>query len=160
MKLNLRKNRRTENARIIQFVRFRGFARLRAVPVAGKTCPRHVFLHRSPRIPFRFFQTKAAACSGCFRLAPTRGFEPPTYRLGEKESLKNVERTGVFRPPFLLSLNLSLKLTNEALKYPKNPRSLMRLFSMATGMRAGELSALLWEDVPDDFIHVHPSTDS
>ena len=47
------------------------------------------------------------------------------------------------------------KLRNEALKYPKNPRSLMRLLSMATGMRAGELSALLWEDVLDDFIHVH-----
>ena len=31
----------------------------------------------------------------------------------------------------------------------------MRLLAMATGLRAGELSALQWADVLDEFIHVH-----
>ena len=43
----------------------------------------------------------------------------------------------------------------DALKHPDNPRCLMRLLSMATGLRVGELSALLWADVQDDYIHVH-----
>lgn len=47
------------------------------------------------------------------------------------------------------------KLRLDALKDVNNPRSLMRMFSMATGMRAGELSALLWTDIQEFFIHVH-----
>ena len=47
------------------------------------------------------------------------------------------------------------KLRQDSLLSPQNPRSLMRLFAMATGMRAGELSALLWIDILDNFIHVH-----
>ncbi len=47
------------------------------------------------------------------------------------------------------------KLRQDSMQHPQNPRSLMRLFAMATGMRAGELSALLWADVLDNFIHVH-----
>ena len=46
-------------------------------------------------------------------------------------------------------------LRDDALRHQSNPRSLMRLFAMATGLRVGELSALLWTDVLDDFIHVH-----
>ena len=43
----------------------------------------------------------------------------------------------------------------EALEHPNNPRSVMRLMAMETGMRAGELAALKWSDVLDGFIHVH-----
>lgn len=43
----------------------------------------------------------------------------------------------------------------EAMEHPNNPRSVMRLMAMETGMRAGELAALKWSDVLDGFIHVH-----
>lgn len=46
-------------------------------------------------------------------------------------------------------------LRRDALKHISNPRSVMRLFAMETGLRAGELSALLWSDVLEDFVHVH-----
>lgn len=46
-------------------------------------------------------------------------------------------------------------LRGDAMQHISNPRSLMRLFAMATGLRVGELSALLWADVLDDFVHVH-----
>lgn len=46
-------------------------------------------------------------------------------------------------------------LRRDALKHISNPRSVMRLFAMETGLRAGELSALQWSDVLDDFVHVH-----
>ena len=41
-------------------------------------------------------------------LAPTRGFEPPTYRLGGRRSAKKPERKGTFGALFSLSLSLSL----------------------------------------------------
>lgn len=46
-------------------------------------------------------------------------------------------------------------LRRDAIQRADNPRSIMRIFAMATGLRVGELSALLWTDVSDDFIHVH-----
>lgn len=46
-------------------------------------------------------------------------------------------------------------LRQDALRRRDNPRSLMRLLSMVTGLRVGELSALLWDDVLEDYIHVH-----
>lgn len=46
-------------------------------------------------------------------------------------------------------------LRSEALETPSNPRSIMRLFAMETGLRAGELSALRWHDVLNDYIHIH-----
>ena len=46
-------------------------------------------------------------------------------------------------------------LRKDALSHIDNPRCLMRLLSMYTGMRVGELSALLCTDVQEDFIHVH-----
>lgn len=46
-------------------------------------------------------------------------------------------------------------LRNDAFHHLTNPRSIMRLLAMATGLRAGELSALQWADVLDEFIHVH-----
>ena len=47
------------------------------------------------------------------------------------------------------------RLRQDALKTCKNPRSLMRLFAMVTGLRVGELSAFLWSDVNDNYIHIH-----
>ncbi len=46
-------------------------------------------------------------------------------------------------------------LRQDALEHKDNPRSLMRLFAMATGVRVGELSALTWDDVLDGYVHVH-----
>ncbi len=46
-------------------------------------------------------------------------------------------------------------LYQDALTHIDNPRCVMRLFSMVTGLRVGELSALTWDDVLDDCIHVH-----
>ena len=46
-------------------------------------------------------------------------------------------------------------LREDALRHKDNPRCLMRLLSMYTGLRVGELSALLSTDVQNDFIHVH-----
>ena len=37
----------------------------------------------------------------------------------------------------------------------ENPRALMILMAIETGMRAGELAALHKEDVYEEFIHVH-----
>lgn len=47
------------------------------------------------------------------------------------------------------------KLRQNALESSSNPRSLIRLFSMETGMRAGELCAIHKSDVSDGYIHVH-----
>ncbi|MBR2591603.1 MAG: tyrosine-type recombinase/integrase [Oscillospiraceae bacterium] len=46
-------------------------------------------------------------------------------------------------------------LKEDAEKTPLNPRSLMTLFAMETGLRAGELAALHRSDIEDGFIHVH-----
>ena len=46
-------------------------------------------------------------------------------------------------------------LRSDALATANNPRSLMRLFAIETGLRAGELSALLWSDIDDADIHIH-----
>ena len=46
-------------------------------------------------------------------------------------------------------------LRQNALESSTNPRSLLRLLSMETGMRAGELCAIHKSDVIDGYIHVH-----
>jgi integrase len=46
-------------------------------------------------------------------------------------------------------------LHDDALHHANNPRALMRLLSMETGLRVGELSALQWDDILEEFIHVH-----
>ncbi len=46
-------------------------------------------------------------------------------------------------------------LREDALKTAANPRSLMTLLAMETGLRAGELAALHTADIEDGFIHVH-----
>ncbi len=49
-----------------------------------------------------------------------------------------------------------LKAIREASqKQLDNPRALMRLFSMETGLRIGELCAVHKDDIKDGFIHVH-----
>lgn len=46
-------------------------------------------------------------------------------------------------------------LRDDALRNKSNPRALMTLLAAETGMRCAELSALRWEDISDDFIHIH-----
>lgn len=46
-------------------------------------------------------------------------------------------------------------LEEDALRTKNNPRSLMRLFSIHSAVRAGELPPLRWEDVSADYVHVH-----
>ena len=46
-------------------------------------------------------------------------------------------------------------LRQNALESSSNPRSLLRLLSIETGMRAGELCAIHKSDVIDGYIHVH-----
>lgn len=46
-------------------------------------------------------------------------------------------------------------LEADALKTIHNPRSLMRLFSMNSAVRAGELPTLRWADVSPGYVHVH-----
>ncbi len=46
-------------------------------------------------------------------------------------------------------------LTNYALTRPQNPRAVMSIFAAETGMRVGEMPALLWDDISDEYIHVH-----
>ena len=46
-------------------------------------------------------------------------------------------------------------LREDALKTTENPRSLMTLLAMETGLRVGELAALHTADIEDGFIHVH-----
>lgn len=46
-------------------------------------------------------------------------------------------------------------LKEDALQNRNNPRALMSLLAANTGMRCAELSALRWEDISDDFIHIH-----
>lgn len=45
-------------------------------------------------------------------------------------------------------------LRQDALEHIQNPRSVMRLFAMVTGVRAGELAALKWSDVSEEFVHI------
>ena len=40
-------------------------------------------------------------------------------------------------------------------QHPKNIRPYAVLLSIETGMRIGEIPALKWEDISDDFIHIH-----
>ncbi len=47
------------------------------------------------------------------------------------------------------------KIREEAVKTPKNPRSLMVLVSIETGLRAGELAALHKDDIEGAYLHVH-----
>ena len=47
------------------------------------------------------------------------------------------------------------RIKQNAKRTPKEPCALMTLLASETGMRAGELSALLKSDVSDGFIHVH-----
>ncbi len=46
-------------------------------------------------------------------------------------------------------------LEKDALDHTDNPRALMMLLGKYTGMRAGEMPALLWEDISEDYIHIH-----
>ena len=46
-------------------------------------------------------------------------------------------------------------LQQDALEHITNPRCLIRLLSIETGMRAGELCALHKSDVRDKYIHIH-----
>ncbi len=46
-------------------------------------------------------------------------------------------------------------LEDDANQHKDNPRALMILLAKETGMRAGEMPALLWEDIDDDYIHIH-----
>ena len=48
-----------------------------------------------------------------------------------------------------------LRIEQDAKRTPKEPCALMTLLASETGMRAGELSALLKSDVSGGFIHVH-----
>ena len=52
----------------------------------------------------------------------------------------------------LEELNL---IREESLKTLSDPRALMRLLSMETGLRAGELPVIHKKDIDEDFIHVH-----
>lgn len=47
------------------------------------------------------------------------------------------------------------RLTEDAMRHKKNPRAVMLLMAKCTGMRAGELPALLWADVGNDTLHIH-----
>ncbi len=47
------------------------------------------------------------------------------------------------------------RIREASWKQADNPRALMRLFSMETGMRVGELPAVHKSDIRDGFIHVH-----
>lgn len=47
------------------------------------------------------------------------------------------------------------RLSEDAMKRQNNPRAVMLLMAKCTGMRAGELPALLWADVGNDSIHIH-----
>jgi len=47
------------------------------------------------------------------------------------------------------------KLRTYCLNDKKNPHAAMVLVAMETGMRVGELAALRYEDIEEDFIHVH-----
>ena len=53
------------------------------------------------------------------------------------------------------SQNESAALREDAFAHSENPRSLMRLLAIETGMRIGELAALLWSDIGEEYIHVH-----
>ena len=46
-------------------------------------------------------------------------------------------------------------IRQKSQEHMESPRVLMRLFSMETGMRAGELCAVHKEDIRNGFIHVH-----
>ena len=46
-------------------------------------------------------------------------------------------------------------ITADMLRTPQNPRALMVLLAIQTGMRRGELCALHWEDIEDEYIHIH-----
>ena len=46
-------------------------------------------------------------------------------------------------------------LSGYAYKRSTNPHALMMLLSAETGMRSAELAALKWEDIEDNYIHIH-----
>ena len=46
-------------------------------------------------------------------------------------------------------------IEEDAKEHIDNPRALMILMAKNTGMRAGELPALVWDDISDDYIHIH-----
>lgn len=48
-----------------------------------------------------------------------------------------------------------LKLRTDCENHLDNPRSLMMLLAMETGARAGELSAIQWSDIKDEYIFFH-----
>ena len=66
-------------------VETKGFARLRAGPVAALTCHRHVIHSRSPSNPFDT-KRKAHPDGWTFFLVETKGFEPSTSRMRTERS--------------------------------------------------------------------------
>lgn len=48
-----------------------------------------------------------------------------------------------------------IRIEKDMMKTPTNPRALMALLAKETGMRAAEICALKWEDIEEDYIHIH-----
>lgn len=47
------------------------------------------------------------------------------------------------------------RIKTDVLRTPDNPRALMILLAIETGMRRSELCALHWDDIEDSYIHIH-----
>jgi integrase len=82
-------------------------------------------------------------------------YENPIRFISAKDYLCKCKQSWKTDEEKEFSLNELKRIREASEKQFSNPRAQMRMFSMETGLRAGELCALHKDDVSDGFIHVH-----
>ena len=79
----------------------------------------------------------------------------PARRIDYNTYVKNCNHRKKSDEERAFSADECSKLRDDALSHLNNPRSLIRLLAMETGMRAGELCSLHKSDIDGNFIHIH-----
>lgn len=118
--------------------------------------PDEIRLYIRSKAPFSKHEVKAAVnlLRGTFRLAVELDWvtKDVTYNIQPREFFKLcLPRTE--KAP--LSDTAIVRIKEDAHEHTPDMRAYAILMSIETGMRSGEIVALKWEDVGDDYIHVH-----
>lgn len=79
----------------------------------------------------------------------------PAQYIDAKKYLSNCDTSKKKAEEKEFSENQLTAIAEDMMKTSENPRALMALLALETGMRRDELCALRWEDVENEYIHIH-----